>query len=104
MTIEITDANYKDVLDTDLPVMIDFWAGWCGPCKMVAPSVDELATDYEGKAIIAKVDVDNNPEVTAEYGIRSLPTMLFINKGVVEDSYIGAATKKVYSDKIDSLL
>jgi thioredoxin 1 len=101
MAIEITDANFEElVLKSDKPVLVDFWAEWCGPCRMVGPVVEELAKDYEGKAIVGKVNVDQNPEVAAKYGIRSIPTILFIKNGEVVD----AVPKTALAAKLDSQL
>ncbi len=101
MALEITDANFEDlVLKSDKPVMVDFWAEWCGPCRMVGPVVDELYTEYEGKAIIGKVNVDENPEVAARYGIRSIPTILFLKNGQVVDKSVGAVPKAALQDKL----
>ncbi|MCT4638277.1 MAG: thioredoxin [Bacteroidales bacterium] len=105
MAIEITDANFEEVvLKSDKPVLVDFWATWCGPCRMVGPIVDELHTEYEGKAVVGKVDVDSNPGISAKYGIRNIPTVLFIKNGEVVDKQVGAAPKKTYAEKIDALL
>ncbi len=100
----ITDANFKEVLDTDKPVLVDFWAEWCGPCKMIGPIVKELATDYEGKAVIAKVNVDENPSTSAEFGIRSIPTLLIFKNGEIVDKQIGAVPKAVLAGKLDAQL
>lgn len=101
MALEITDANFEQlVLKSDKPVMVDFWAEWCGPCRMVGPVVDELYTEYEGKAIIGKVNVDENPEIAARYGIRSIPTILFIKNGQVVDKSVGAVPKAALQDKL----
>lgn len=103
-TIEITDANFNEILKTDKPVLIDFWAEWCGPCKMIGPIVKELAIDYEGKAVIGKVNVDENPGVSAQFGIRSIPTLLVFKGGEIVDKQIGAVPKAVLAGKIDAQL
>ncbi len=100
--LEITDSNFEDVLKSDQPVLVDFWAEWCGPCKMIGPIVEELAGDYDGKAVIGKVDVDTNPEVSAKFGIRSIPTLLVFKGGEVVDKQIGAVPKNVLSQKLDA--
>jgi len=101
MALEITDANFEQlVLKSDKPVMVDFWAEWCGPCRMVGPVVDELYNEYEGKAVIGKVNVDENPEIAARYGIRSIPTILFIKNGQVVDKSVGAVPKAALQDKL----
>ncbi|NDV96247.1 thioredoxin [Dysgonomonas sp. 521] len=104
MALEITDAGFDDILKSDKPLVIDFWAEWCGPCRMVGPIVEELATEYEGKVTVGKVDVDNNDEITSKYGIRNIPTILFIKNGEVVDKQVGAAQKAVLVDKIEKLL
>lgn len=103
-TIEITDANFNEVLSTDKPVLVDFWAEWCGPCKMIGPVVKELATEYEGKAVIGKVNVDENPSTAAQFGIRSIPTLLVFKNGEVVDKQIGAVPKTVLAGKLDAQL
>ena len=104
MALEITDSNYKEILAEGKPVVIDFWAPWCGPCKMVGPIIDELATEYEGKAIIGKCDVDDNDDVASEFGIRNIPTVLFFKDGQLVDKQVGSAPKGTYVAKIDALL
>ena len=105
MAIEITDANFEEiVLKADKPVLVDFWAVWCGPCRMVGPIVEELSKEYEGKAIIGKVDVDNNPQVAAQMGIRNIPTLLFFKDGEIKDKQVGAAPKNVLAEKLDKLM
>lgn len=102
--IEVTDANFDEIIKSDKPVLIDFWAEWCGPCKMIGPIVEELAGDYEGKAVIAKMDVDMNPQVPAKFGIRSIPTLLVFKNGQVVDKQIGAVPKSVLNQKIAAQL
>ncbi len=104
MALEITDSNYKEILAEGKPVVIDFWAPWCGPCKMVGPIIDELAAEYEGKAIIGKCDVDDNDDVASEFGIRNIPTVLFFKDGQLVDKQVGSAPKATYVAKIDALL
>lgn len=100
--LEITDDNFKDIIGSDKPVLVDFWAEWCGPCRMVGPIVEELAGEYDGKAVIGKVDVDANPNVSAEFGIRSIPTLLIFKNGEVVDKQVGAVPKTVLSQKLDA--
>lgn len=100
--IEITDANFEEVLSTDKPVLVDFWAEWCGPCKMIGPLVEELAGEYDGKAVIGKVDVDANPQVSAKFGIRSIPTLLFFKANEIVDKQVGAVPKAVLAQKLDA--
>lgn len=105
MTLEFTDLNFEEeVLKSDKPVVVDFWAEWCGPCRMVAPIISELADEYQGKAKIGKVDVDSNPGISARFGIRNIPTILFIKNGEVADKQVGAVPKSVLASKIDALL
>jgi thioredoxin 1 len=101
-TVEITDANFEEIIASEKPVLVDFWAEWCGPCKMIGPVVEELASEYEGKAVVGKVDVDNNPAVSAKFGIRSIPTLLVFKGGEVVDKQIGAVPKSVLSQKLDA--
>ena len=100
--IEITDANFEKIIATDKPILVDFWAEWCGPCKMISPVVEELAADFEGKAVIGKVDVDNNPATSQKFGIRSIPTLLVIKNGEVVEKQVGAVPKNVLSEKISA--
>lgn len=104
MAVELTDANFDEVIKTDKPVLVDFWAEWCGPCRMVGPIVEELSKDYEGRAIIGKVNVDQNPGISSKYGIRNIPTILFFKNGEVVDKSVGAVPKNVLSQKIDGQL
>lgn len=104
MALEITDSNFQEILAEGKPVVMDFWAPWCGPCKMVGPIIDELATEYEGKVIIGKCDVDENGDVAAEYGIRNIPTVLFFKNGELVDKQVGSAPKSAYVAKIEVIL
>ena len=105
MAVEITDANFEEVvLNSKLPVLVDFWAEWCGPCRMVGPIVDELHTEYEGKAIIGKVNVDENPGVSGSFGVRNIPTILFIKNGEVAYKSVGAVPKAQLAAKLEALL
>lgn len=100
----ITDANFAEILNTDKPVMVDFWATWCGPCRALAPVVDELAAEYEGKAVIGKCNVDECDEIPMKYGIRSIPTLLFFKNGELVDRLVGAAPKAGIAAKLDALM
>jgi thioredoxin 1 len=103
MALEITDANFEElVLKSDKPVLVDFWAEWCGPCRMVGPVVEELATEYEGKAVIGKVNVDQNSNIPAEFGIRNIPTLLFFKNGQMVEKHVGVAAKSVLAGKLDA--
>ncbi|UZD20926.1 thioredoxin [Algoriphagus halophytocola] len=102
--IEITDANFEEIIKSEQPILVDFWAEWCGPCKMIGPVVEELAGDYDGKAVIGKVDVDANPAVAQAFGIRSIPTLLFFKGGEIVDKQVGAVPKSVLSQKLDAQL
>jgi len=105
MALEITDATFdKIVLQSDKPVLVDFWAAWCGPCRMVGPIIDELSKEYDGKAVVGKVDVDNNQEFAAKYGVRNIPTVLLFKNGELVDRKVGVSPKQVYTEAIDSAL
>lgn len=104
MEVEITDQNYTEYLSQDKPMIIDFWAVWCGPCKRMSPIVEALAQKYDGRVIVGKVDVDENPEITAKYGIRNIPTILYISGGEVVDKTVGAVPAASVEQKIEALL
>jgi len=105
MALEITDATFDEVvLKSDKPVVVDFWAAWCGPCRMVGPIIDEVSTEYEGKAVVGKVDVDANQEFAAKYGVRNIPTVLVFKDGEIVTRQVGVSPKKVYTDAIDAVL
>ena len=105
MALEITDANFEDtVLKSDKPVMVDFWAAWCGPCRMVGPIIDDISKDYEGKAVVGKLDVDANQEFAAKYGVRNIPTVLVFQNGEVVGRQVGVTPKNTYAEALDALL
>ena len=103
MALEITDSSFQEmVLQSDKPVLVDFWAVWCGPCRMLGPIIEEVAADFEGKAVVGKVDVDNNQQVSAEYGIRNIPTVLIFKNGEVVDKIVGVAPKETIAAKLNA--
>ena len=105
MAIEITDQNFDEiVLQSDKPVIVDFWAEWCGPCRMVGPIVEEIGNDFSGQAVVAKLDVDSNPGITAKFGIRNIPTVLFFKGGQVVDKQVGAVPKSNLVSKLEAIL
>ncbi len=105
MALEITDANFEDlVLKSDKPVLVDFWAEWCGPCRMVGPVVEEIAKEYADQAVVGKVNVDNNPGISMKYGIRNIPALLYFKNGEIVDKQIGAVPKSVLAQKLDKQL
>ena len=105
MAREINDTNYKELLESGKPVVIDFWAPWCGPCRSIAPIIEELATAYEGRAIIGKYNVDDDTDLGVEYGIRNIPTLLFCDKeGKMVDKRVGTITHDALAAKLDALL
>ncbi|MDR2847915.1 MAG: thioredoxin [Bacteroidales bacterium] len=105
MAVVITESNFEElVLKSDKPVLVDFWAAWCGPCRAVSPLVDQLATEYEGKALIGKVDVDTDGELAQQFGILSIPSLLYFKEGKLVDKQVGSTTKEVLAGKLDALL
>ena len=105
MALELTDSNFEEiVLKSDKPVLVDFWAEWCGPCRMVGPIIDELSEDYEGRALIGKLDVDSNQTFAAKYGVRNIPTVLLFKDGEMISRQVGVAPKQTYEDAINSAL
>ena len=105
MALEITDETFEDVvLKSDKPVVVDFWAAWCGPCRMVGPIIEEVSNEYEGKAVVGKVDVDANQQYAAKYGVRNIPTVLVFKNGEIINRQVGVSPKKVYTDAIDAVL
>ena len=104
MALAITNENFQEVIGSEQPVVIDFWAEWCGPCRMIAPIIDELATEYEGRVVVAKCDVEECEEAVAKFGVRNIPTVVFIKGGEVVDKNVGAASKDALKAKIEKLL
>ena len=105
MALEITDSSFEEtVLKSEKPVMVDFWAAWYGPCRMVGPIIDEISSEYENKAIVGKVDIDSNQEFAAKYGVRNIPTVLVFNNGELVDRHVGVAPKDTYAAALDNLL
>lgn len=104
MALEITTSNYKELIESGKPLVIDFWAEWCGPCRMIGPIIEELAEEYAGQVTIGKCDVDSNDELTTQYSVRNIPTVLFIKGGEVVDKQVGATTKSALEAKVKALL
>jgi len=105
MALEITEANYEEIVGAaDKPVVLDFWAAWCGPCKMIGPLIEEMHNEYEGKAIIGKVDVDNNPGIAGKFGVRNIPTVVYLKGGELVDKSVGAVPKAQLTSKLDAIL
>lgn len=101
-TVILTDSNFDEVINSGKPVLVDFWAEWCGPCKMIGPVVEELAGDYDGRAVVAKLNVDENPQTTAKFGVRSIPTLLVFKGGQIVDKQVGAVPKSVLNQKLSA--
>ena len=104
MALAITNENFQEIMGSEMPVVIDFWAEWCGPCRMIAPIVDELAAEYEGRVLVAKCDVEECEEAVAKFGVRNIPTVVFVKGGEVVDKNVGAASKDALKAKIEKLL
>ena len=104
MALSITNENFQEVMGSEMPVVIDFWAEWCGPCRMIAPIVDELAAEYEGRVLVAKCDVEECEEAVAKFGVRNIPTVVFVKGGELVDKNVGAASKDALKAKIEKLL
>ncbi|WP_018622040.1 thioredoxin [Spirosoma luteum] len=102
--VEATDANFNELINSDKPVLVDFWAEWCGPCKMIGPVVEQLAGEYEGRAVVAKMDVDQNAQIPAQFGIRSIPTLMVFKNGQLVDKVIGAVPKNVLEQKLQAAM
>jgi thioredoxin len=105
MVLEVNDSNFDEtVINSDKPVIVDFWAEWCGPCRMVAPIIEEISNEFEGKVLVAKCDVDSSPGVAAKFGIRNIPTILFFKDGKIADKQVGAVPKGNFVTKLNALI
>ncbi|MDO4957074.1 MAG: thioredoxin [Bacteroidales bacterium] len=104
MALQITDQNFEELAAQGKPMVVDFWATWCGPCKKIAPYIEELASNYEGQAVVGKVDIEENDDLVEKFGIRNIPTVIYIKNGEVVDKNVGAAAKAVYEDKLKAIL
>ena len=102
MALEFTESNFDELIKTDKPVLVDFWAEWCGPCRLVGPHVEALATEYEGKAVVGKVNVDQHGALAAKYGVRNIPTLIVLKNGEVVDKVVGAVPKDTLAEKLDA--
>ena len=104
-TVTVTDETFEaEVVKSDIPVVVDFWAEWCGPCRMLGPIVEEISKDYDGKAVVGKLDVDSNQEFAAKFGVRNIPTVLVFNKGELVKRQVGVSPKNIYTESLDELL
>lgn len=102
--MELNEQNFQETLDNNAVVVVDFWATWCGPCRMLAPTIEAIANDYEGKAVVGKVDIEENDDIATRYGIRNIPTVLFFKNGELADKVVGAGPRALYEDKLKALL
>jgi thioredoxin 1 len=104
MALSVNKSNYDEVINSGKPVVLDFWATWCGPCRVIAPYIDELAVEYEGKAIVGKINVDEDGDLAAKHGVKNIPTVLYLKNGQVVDKQVGAAGKNVFVQKLEAIL